>query len=101
MTSQGKVWSQSEPDEAWDFITEYTSIFAMSDMDLGMTFLVKHSIRLTDNNPLKEHYLQITPRRYEEVREHLKEMLEIGAMQPSHIQWASTIILVHNKDGKL
>ena len=37
-------------------ITECTSIFAMNDMDLGKTSLVKHSIRLMDNSPFKEHY---------------------------------------------
>ena len=32
--------SQYEQKEAWKIITEYASIFAMSDMDLGMTSLV-------------------------------------------------------------
>ena len=61
--------------EAWELITEYASIFAMIDMDLGKTSLVKHSIRLTDNTPFKEHYQQIPPSIYEKVWEHLKEML--------------------------
>ena len=38
---------------------------------------------------------------YEEVREHLKEMLEIGAIQPSHNPWDSQDVVVHKKDGKL
>ena len=38
---------------------------------------------------------------YEEVREHLKGMLEIGAIWPSHRPWASPIVLVQKKDGKL
>ena len=38
---------------------------------------------------------------YEEAREHLKEMLEIGAMQPSHSPWPSLVVLVCKKDGKL
>ena len=42
--------------KAWDLITEYADIFAMSEMDLGKTSLVKHSIGLTDNTPFKEHY---------------------------------------------
>ena len=49
-------WSQNEQKEAWKLITEYTSIFAMSNMDLGRTSLVKHSIRLKDNTPFKECY---------------------------------------------
>ena len=42
-------------------MTEYASIFAMSDMDLGKTNLVKHSIRLTDYTLFKELYQQIPP----------------------------------------
>ena len=38
---------------------------------------------------------------YEEVREHLKEMLEIGAIWPSYSPWASLVLLVHTKHGKL
>ena len=52
----------------------------MSKMDLGKTSIVKHSIGLTVNNPFKEHCWQIPQSMYEEVREHLKEMLEIGAI---------------------
>ena len=37
---------------------------------------------------------------HEEVREHLKEMLEIGVIWPSHSPWASLVILVHKKDSK-
>ena len=51
----------------------------MTDMDLGRTSLVKHSIKLMDNTQFKEQYLYIPPRMYKEVREHLK-MLEIGAI---------------------
>ena len=54
----------------------------MSDMDLDKTSLVKHSIKLTDNTPFKEKYLWILTRMYEEEREHLKEMLGIGAIWP-------------------
>ena len=37
---------------------------------------------------------------YEEVREHLKEMLEIGAICPLHSPWAIPVVLVCKKDGK-
>ena len=38
---------------------------------------------------------------YKEVREHLKEMLEIGAIWPYYSPWASLVVLVWKKDGKL
>ena len=87
--------------EALELITEYTGISAMTNMDLGKTSPGKHNIKLTDNTPFKEYYWQIPPSMNEEVRGHLKEMLEISAIWPSHSPSASPVILVCNKDGKL
>ena len=39
---------------ARELIMDYTSLFAISNMDLGKTSLVKHSIR--HNTPFKGHY---------------------------------------------
>ena len=39
------------------------------------------------------------PHQYEEVRKHLNEMLEIGAIQKSNSPWASAVVLVRKKDG--
>ena len=73
----------------------------MSDIDLGKTLLVKHHIRQTDNTQFKEHYWQTQPSMYEEVGEHLKEMLEIGTIWSCHSPWASPVKLVCKNDGKL
>ena len=41
------------------------------------------------------------PHLYEEVRKHLKEMVEIGAIRKSNSPWASAVVLVRKKDGSL
>ena len=38
---------------------------------------------------------------YEEVKAHIQEMLDIGAIHPSNSPWASDVVLVWKKDGKL
>ena len=38
---------------------------------------------------------------YDEVWKHLQEIIDIGAIQPSNIPWASTLVLVRKKNGKL
>ena len=70
-------------------------------VDLVKTSLVKHHVRLTDNTPFEEHYWQFPPSMCEEVWEHLKEMLEIGVLWPSHSLWDSPVVLVCKKDSKL
>ena len=37
----------------------------------------------------------------EEVRNHLREMLESGAIRPSQSAWCNTVVLVRKKDGSL
>ena len=64
---------------------EYASIFSMWDTDLCTTSLVWPNIRVRNNTPFKQLYQYIPPTMYEEVSTHLKEMLEIGAIQPSSI----------------
>ena len=38
---------------------------------------------------------------YDEVKTHLQEMLDLGAIRPSNSPWASAIVLVRKKDGRL
>ena len=38
---------------------------------------------------------------YEEVKVHIQEMLDVGAIRHSNSPWASAVVLVQKKDGKL
>ena len=37
----------------------------------------------------------------DEVKNHLKEMIEVGAIRKSNSPWASAVVLVRKKDGSL
>ena len=54
-----------------------------------------------DDKPFKERYRRIPPQQFEEVRKHLEEMVNIGAIRKSQSPWASAIVLVRKKDGSL
>ena len=82
-----------------DLLTEYHDLFALDDLELGKTSLVKHSIKLTNETPFKEMYQRIPLHQYEEVKKHLKEMMEIGAIWKLACPWASTVVLVRKKDS--
>ena len=77
------------------------SIFSKRDLDMGRTNLVKHNIVLIDPIPFKEKYRTIPPQFFSEVKAHFQEMLDLGAIRHSNSPWASAIVLVRKKDGKL
>ena len=94
-------WNTEDQEEAKKLIADFDHLFALSDMELGKTSIVKHHIKVTDPVPFKERYRRIPPSQFEEVCKHLKEMLEIGAIRKSNSLWASAIVLVRKKDGSL
>ena len=94
-------WTDEQRKRVKSVIEKYSFLFAMNSLDLGRTDLVKHHIELKDYTPIKDRYRRIPPHQYEEVRKHLKEMLDIGAIRRSNSPWASPVVLVRKKDGSL
>ena len=96
-----KEWPESEQKQARELLLKWEHLFACNDLDLGKTALIKHKIRLTDQTPFKERYRHIPPHMYDDMRTHIQEMLDIGAIYKSHSPWASVVVLVWKKDGGL
>ena len=94
-------WSDEDKNAAIEMIKRNANVFSKNDMDMGRTNLVKHHIELTDPIPFKESYRRIPPQMYDEVKAHIQEMLDLGAIRHSNSPWASAIVLVRKKDGKL
>ena len=64
---------------------------------MGKTSVVKHNIKLTNQTQFKERCMKIPHNQYEDVRKHLKEMLE-GGNQKFNNLWASATVLVMMKE---
>ena len=94
-------WPENLQHEAKEMLKRNAKVFSKDDMDMGRTNLVKHHIKLTDPVPFKEAYRRIPPQMYDEVKTHLQEMLDLGAIRLSNSPWASAIVLVRKKDGRL
>ena len=71
--------------------------------EIGHTKASEHIIELKDPNVtlFKERFRRILPPQVDEVREHLKLMLDAGAIQPSNSPWCNAVVLVWKKDGSL
>ena len=94
-------WDPKLVEEAKQLFREYAHIFALESLDMGHTSMVKHEIRLDNYTPFKERYHRIPPHLFDEVKNHLKEMIEVGAICKSNSTWASAVVLVRKKDGSL
>ena len=82
-------------------LMEHHNIFSLEPNEIGCTDATEHVIELLDTEPFKERFCRIAPPLVEEVREHLQEMLDGGAIRPSQSPWCNAVVLVHKKDGGL
>ena len=78
-------------------LERWKGIFSSGFTDLGCTSLVKHEIRLSDPSPFKDPYRRIPTGMFEEVREHLRDMLAAGAIRESKSPFSSNVVLVRKK----
>ena len=79
-------------------LRDYSETFSKNDLDLGKCNILKHDIQLTDHQPFKERYRRIPPHPFEEVKQHLQAMVEVGAIRRSFSPWAIAVVLVRKKD---
>ncbi|XP_062612631.1 uncharacterized protein LOC134274364 [Saccostrea cucullata] len=84
-----------------NILKEYSHIFSTGPLDLRRTDLVKHSIELEDRKPFKQPYRRIPPGMYEEVRQHVREMLDAGVIRESNNNYSSNVVLCQKTDGSL
>ena len=94
-------WTENQQRTAKELLIDSANIFSKDDLDLGKCNILKHDTKITDPQPFKEGYRRIPPHLYEEVKAHLQEMMEVGAIRRSFSPWASAVVLVRKKDGGL
>ena len=68
-------------DRALNLLAEYHDIFALEDGEIGCTEAAEHRIKVIDPRPFKERLRNIPSGLLDEVKEHLDQMLNIGASQ--------------------
>ena len=98
-----EAWPREQGEKVCGLLREYHDIFSLEKQDMGHTKVTKHKIVLKDPDtlPFKEHFCRIPPPQMDEVREHLKLMLDAGVVQLSNSPWCNAVVLVRKKDGSL
>ena len=103
--SLGKLdgWKKETALKAKQLLMEFHHIFSLERNEIGCTDATEHVIELLpeQDEPFKERFRRIAPHEVEEVWQHIQEMLDGGAIQPSQSPWCNAIVLVRKKDGTL
>ena len=96
-----EAWPTEQAEKACSLLREYHDIFSLEKHDMGHTKAAKHKIVLKDPDtpPFKERFCRIPPPQLDEVRAHLKMMLDAGVIRPSNSPWCNAVVLVRKKDG--
>ena len=103
--SLGKLdgWKKETALKAKWLLMEFHHIFSLERNEIGCTDATEHVIELLpeQDEPCKERFRRIALHKVEEVWQHIQEMLDGGAIQPSQSPWCNAIVLVRKKDGTL
>lgn len=93
----GEEWKKRITDK----LNSIRDVFATDEMTNGHTSAVKHHIRLKDDTPFKERPRPIHPSDREAVKQHLRELLDARIIRESESPFASPLVLVRKKNGKI
>ena len=84
-----------------DLLLKWKTVFCLNEWDLGKTDLVKHSINLTNETPIKQRHRHIPPAMVDEVRQHLADMLKSGVIRESSSPWSCPLVFARKANGSL
>ncbi len=76
-------------------------VFSLHEWDVGCSKSTTHEIRLNDSRPFRERSRRLAPADFEDVRLHLPELQSSGIISESRSPYASPIVVVRKKSGKV
>lgn len=80
---------------------ERKNFYSCHEWDVGCSKSTKHEIRLTDARPFRERSWRLPPADLEDVRQHLQGLQRNGIISESRSPYASPIVVVRKKSGKV
>ena len=96
-----KSWTEENKERALNLLAKYHDIFALEDGEMGCTEATEHKIKVTDPKPFKERLRNNPSGLFEEVKDLLDHMLDVGVIKFSKSAWINAVVLVQKKDRGL
>jgi len=80
---------------------ERSNVFSTHEFDVGCSKSMQHEIKTTDDRPFRERSRRLPPADLEALREHLSELKSAGIITESRSPYASPIVVVRKKNGRI
>ena len=93
--------TQDQKDQVIQLLVRYQDVFSLNDDDIGHCDLLEHRIHLTDDIPIKQPDRRVTPQLVPEIKRQLQAWLRDGVIQQSTSPYASQMVIIRKKDGKI
>ena len=94
--------SPAEDKAPWEeLLRRNRDALQLDDEDIGRTTVVSHAIETGTAAPIRVPPRRLAPHRREVVDREVDEMLKRGVIEPSGGPWASPVVLVKKKDGRV
>ena len=86
---------------AENLFRKYSHVFLREGEPLSFTPSIKHQIRTYDDEPVTQPFRRLPPYQWNEVKNHLDDLLSKGIIKESSSNYASPIVVVRKKSGEL
>ncbi|GES85289.1 KRAB-A domain-containing protein [Rhizophagus clarus] len=93
--------NNTQKEKLTTLLQKYAHLFATKKEELGRTNIVKHSIYTENIPPIRQKFYRTSQKEQKHIDKEIKEMLYYNIIRPSTSEWASPVILVPKKNGKL
>ncbi len=84
-----------------ELIDQYSESFSQWEGYLGSCKEVVHHIRTMDDNPIRIPHRRVPPQHWEELRQYLKQWLDVGVLRESSSAYAAPTVIVRKKTGDM
>jgi hypothetical protein len=90
---------ESTVEDLKKLLERYQDVFSKSELDLGLTTIVKHRIDTGSSPPFRQQLRRFPPAHMEAISEHVDNMLRQKVIEPACSPYASNLVLVRKKDN--
>ena len=92
---------QKESTQLTKILNDNKNMIARSNFDLGNTSIIKHTIDVQGNHPIRLRPYRPPFKQKEEIEKQIQDMLASNIIRPSKSPWAAPVVLVKKKSGEM